>query len=294
MSSFNVNNVLPERQIGSALNFKRVLTTCPQQYQDRLAGAVIRHGGRPIWVPGIQINELSCAEDIEYRNYSLTNLNTVKYLILPSKNAMFACLKACSGSVDVFQERLNHQSQHVEVWAMGADANYLRENLGIKNVRKPKIASTDGIIHAMKENSIQPGDALVFAPDVLPPLTEPEVVPNFLENLKTVGVNPYRIPAYETAVGPSLSEIESEVKMLLDGCISAIAFTSTAESEGLCHIIGKETLRQCIAEHDIIIAAHGLTTAKGVTRVLDHKGKICVSKDSSTFEGIVAAIAENV
>jgi uroporphyrinogen-III synthase len=177
---------------------------------------------------------------------------------------------------------------------MGADADYLRETLGIRNVMKPKIASTDGIIEAMKEICIYQGDALVLVPEVLPPLTEPDVVPNFLQNLKTLGINPRRIPAYETAVGPSLREVEPEVKMLMEGSVRAIAFTSTAESEGLCHIIGKDKLLECIAAHHIVIAAHGLTTASGVAKVLNYSGKVRVSRDSSSFEGIVAAIADNI
>ena len=217
MNCFYPNNGSLENHNGKNLKFKRVLTTCPQQYQDRLASAVIRHGGRPIWIPGIRINELSSEKYRKYRNSSLDKLETVKYLVLPSKNAISACLKACGDSVGVFQQKLNGEYRDIEVWAMGADADYLRETLGIRNVMKPKVASTDGIIEAMKENFIDQGNALVFVPEVLPPLTEPDVVPNFLKNLKTLGIEPHRIPAYDTTVGPSLQEVEPEVKMLMEG-----------------------------------------------------------------------------
>lgn len=292
MSRIKINNALLEKENAKDLNFRRVLTTSPRQYQDRLAGAVIRYGGRPIWIPGIQINELRSETSREQRRAALDALDAVDYLVLPSKNAMFACLKAYDDSISTFQTKLNMEHRNVEVWAMGADADYLSGNLGIKNVKKPKVASTDGIIEAMRTAGSLEGNALVFVPEVVPPLTEPDVVPKFLGNLRDVGITPHRIPAYETVVGLSLQEVVAEVNMLIDGSISAIAFTSTAECEGLCYIIGKEKLLRCIRLHNIVIAAHGLTTAKGVAKVLDFEGQICVSKDSSTFEGMVAAIAD--
>lgn len=284
---------LLDRNSRNDLRFKRILTTCPQQYQDRLASTIVRYGGRPVWIPGIKIQELRSESLKRRRKLSLEKLGEISFIVLPSKNAIFSCVRACGGSITAFQEILNG-NQHIQIWAMGADADYLREELGIRNVKKPVISSTDGIIDAMKHQSTQSGNALVFVPELVPPLTEPDVVPNFLQNLQNIGIVPLRVPAYETSIGLSLHEVEPEIEMLINGSIHAIAFTSTAESEGLCHIVGKTRLIQLIESRGVLIAAHGSTTAKGVSKMLGYRGQICVSKDSSTFEGMVSAIAERL
>lgn len=292
MNSLKPSKSLLEKSNMKDLGFRRILTTAPRQYQDRLAATIIRFGGRPIWIPGIQINELKSQASIEARDASLKDLHGVNYILLPSKSAIFSCLHAFGNSISAFQRKLNVEHGDIQVWAMGADADYLRDTLGIKYVRKPMVSSTNGIIDTMKKESIQPGNALVFVPDVMAPLTEPCVVPEFLRNLQTIGITPLRIPAYETCIGPSERWVQPEIDMLLDGCINAIAFTSTAEAEGLSQIVGRDKLIQCIKSHNIVVAAHGSTTANGVSNILPSMGEICISKDSSTFEGMISALCQ--
>lgn len=278
------------RHENTPLKFARILCTAPRQYYDRLASCVVNHGGRPAWIPGIEIAGLSSAEAIKERNKLLERFSSAKYLVLPSKNAIYSCLDMCHGNLDDLQKLLHG----FEIWAMGADADFLN-SLGIDNVRKPEISSTSGIVDAMKRQygSRLAETCLVFAPEVVSPLTEPDVVPNFLRGLQDIGLAPVRVPAYETRIGPDVTTGSPEVDMLVHGHIAAIAFTSTAESDGLMNIVGREKLLEAIQEYNILLAAHGPTTAKGVQNVLGQQVD-CVSKDSATFDGMITAISEKL
>jgi uroporphyrinogen-III synthase len=273
------------------LKFERILCTAPRQYYDRLASCVVRHGGRPVWIPGIEISDLCSTEAIKKREMLIDKFSSAKYLVLPSKNAIYSCLDMCHGSVDDLQKLLHG----FEIWAMGADADFLN-SLGIDNVRKPEISSTSGIVKAMRQEygSNITETCLVFAPEVVGPLTEPAVVPNFLSGLRNIGLEPVRVPAYETRIGPDVTTQGSpEVDMLIHGHVAAIAFTSTAESEGLMHIVGRQKLLDSIHKYSILVAAHGPTTAQGVQIVLGQQVD-CVSKDSATFDGMITAISEKL
>jgi uroporphyrinogen-III synthase len=64
-------------------------------------------------------------------------------------------------------------------------------------------------------------------------LTEPIIVPRFLEALKDAGAYPTRVPAYLTTLGARKADVVKEMEMLMRGAVSAIVLTSTAEVRGL-------------------------------------------------------------
>ncbi len=247
-----------------------------------------------MWLPGIEITHLTSDDTLDHMKLLLEDVSLCDYLILPSKNAILSLLHHWSkGNQQVAIDRLN--SIDAEIWAMGADAEFLR-TLGVHRVTKPDISSTQGIVESIKstKRQLDQSKALCIVPHVVAPLVEPDVVPTFLANLESIGLDPIRVPAYETRIGPNSQYSKPEIDMLTSGQIKAIAFTSTAESQGLSHVVGRETLLQSINEHDIIIAAHGPTTAKGVEKTLRIPPIDCISKDSSTFHGLVEAIAEKM
>lgn len=125
----------------------------------------------------------------------------------------------------------------------GADAEFLR-TLGVHRVTKPDISSTQGIVESIKstKRQLDQGKALCIVPHVVALLVEPDVVPTFLPNLESIGLDPIRAPAYETRIDPNSQYSKPEIGMLGSGQIKAIAFTSTAESQGLSHVVGRETL----------------------------------------------------
>lgn len=276
------------------LKFERILFTSPLQYADRVSASIQRLGGRPVWLPGIEITHLACDDALDNMTVMMEDLLHCDYLILPSKNAILSLLHHWSkGNQQMVIDRLN--SIDAEVWAMGADADFLKE-LGVHRVMKPNVSSTQGIVESIKgkKSASDAGKALCIVPHVVAPLVEPDVVPNFFANLESIGLDPIRVPGYETRIGPDSQYSSAEIDMLTSGQIKAIAFTSTAESQGLSQIVGRETLLQCIQEHDILLAAHGPTTARGVEKTLHIADIDCISKDSSTFDGLAEAMAEKL
>lgn len=276
------------------LKFERILFTSPLQYADRVSASIQRLGGRPVWLPGIEITHLACDDALDHMTVMMEDLLHCDYLILPSKNAILSLLHHWSkGNQQMVIDRLN--SIDAEVWAMGADADFLKE-LGVHRVMKPNVSSTQGIVESIKgtKKASDAGKALCIVPHVVAPLVEPDVVPNFFANLESIGLDPIRVPGYETRIGPDSQYSSAEIDMLTSGHIKAIAFTSTAESQGLSQIVGRETLLQCIHEHDILLAAHGPTTARGVEKTLHIADIDCISKDSSTFDGLAEAMAEKL
>jgi uroporphyrinogen-III synthase len=274
----------------------RVLVTGPRQYLDRLAGAMIQYRMDPIHIPSLVIQSLTNPEDIERRDASLELLSSdcreTELVIFPSKNAMFGCIESFD-DMDSFRTFWNGgHVENVELWAMGADADFLAGDLGISNVRKATRPSTRGIVDDLKKER-NGRKALVYVPKVVEPLLEPPVVPDFLRDLKSIGVEPLAIPAYETRIGER-DACKIEVELLFSGAIKAIAFSSQAEVQALLMVAGgRDAVTRCIEEHGIIVAAHGETTAEGIRAGLPDI-PIVVSGDSSTFTGMAKALAETL
>ncbi|GFH23217.1 HEM4 domain-containing protein, partial [Haematococcus lacustris] len=57
----------------------------------------------------------------------------------------------------------------------------------------------------------------------------------------------------------------AERQALAAGQVHAIAFTSTAEAQGLVTALGgREVVAQAVAMHQVVLAAHGPYTAQGL------------------------------
>lgn len=118
-------------------------------------------------------------------------------------------------------------------------------------------------------------------------LDEPQVVPDFLCDLRAAGWTPVRVDAYETRwAGPLCAE--GIVKGSEEGGLDAVVFTSSAEVEGLLKSmegfgLGFEGLRRWCPR--LVVAAHGPITAAGAER-LGVKVDV-VSSRFDSFQGVV-------
>lgn len=122
-------------------------------------------------------------------------------------------------------------------------------------------------------------------------LVEPPVVQRFVAGLEAAGAAAVRVPAYLTT-SCSAHCCTHDAMLLQQGGIDAIAFSSTAEAQGLCQLFGgKQALVEAIQQHGVVLAAHGPYTAAGASDVLGLPVTV-VSKNFSTFDGLVAALAE--
>lgn len=177
-----------------------------------------------------------------------------------------------------------------------ADADYL-EIVGARGtVIKASRPNTSAIVDDLKKIGAR-SRVLVYVPRVVAPLIEPPVVPDFLEGLSRIGCQPMAVVAYETCVG---WDCAIELDMMFSGGIDAIAISSQAEVQAMLVVaggadgedVGRERVLECIHRHDIVVAAHGETTATGIRSRTGLPGvEVVVSKDSSTFDGLAEAIS---
>ncbi|KAF8063700.1 hemD [Scenedesmus sp. PABB004] len=132
-------------------------------------------------------------------------------------------------------------------------------------------------------------------PRARPPggLVEPPVVPRFLAALADAGAHATRVPAYVTCPAlPGPAACAAEAALLREGHVAAIAFSSTAEAQGLCLLMGgRDALAAAVRERGVVLAAHGPYTAAGAAEVLGLPVPV-VSKSFATFDGLVAALGD--
>lgn len=223
---------------------------------------------------------------------ALVDLREGDILLFTSKNGILAALAELEAVCGSPPAAIKHLKQcAVECWALGVDADVLRAR-GYENVLTPARASTSGLVEALvARGGIEGRRAVCPVPEVISPLVEPSVVPMFVAGLEAAGAKVARVPAYVTQLGTSAEMCHAEADMLRQGSIEAIVFSSTAEAQGLVHLIGKEAVMEAIKANGIVLAAHGPQTAAGAAAVLGMDVP-CVSKDYSSFAGVVAAIEQ--
>eukprot|EP00798_Chlamydomonas_sp_ICE-L_P006553 gene6553-3205_t len=178
--------------------------------------------------------------------------------------------------------------------ALGADSDTLHA-IGLTVHVVPQEASTKGLVMQLVANGEAAG-ARVFCPvpHVTGGLTEPDVVPKFMQALADAGAIGQRVPAYATTMGTQPEACLAETQMLSSGQIDAIAFSSTAEAQGLVHVMGGlEALTSHITRNNVLLAAHGPYTARGVCSVLGGLPVKCVSRNFSSFHGLVRALEDH-
>ena len=264
----------------------RVLVSTPRQYWDRAAQALIRRRLDPIHLNSLVIRPLTDAHDVAVLEACVRGAVPPR-VVFPSKSAMLGCIEGAFGSLEAFREWAGRDG--MELLAMGADAEYLIDAVGVRreNVTKSSRPNTQAIVDDL-ETAGAKSDVLVFVPKVIQPLVEPPVVPDFLAGLRRIGCEPRAVPAYETRVG---DDCRVELDLLFGGAIDAIAVSSQAEIQSLCLVApgGRDRVVDAITSRGIVVAAHGETTAAGVRAGLPGV-QVVVSDDPSTFDGMARAI----
>ncbi|KXZ55554.1 hypothetical protein GPECTOR_2g1103 [Gonium pectorale] len=218
----------------------------------------------------------------------------VTHIAFTSRNGIFAFLDqmcAVAGGLEPAQEWL--AGSGVRLCALGADGEVLT-GLGLQVHVSPPEASTQGLVREMvRLGEAQGARVLCPVPLVTGGLVEPPVVPRFLQALHDAGSEAVRLPAYLTTLGCRPEDCEAERWALLEGHVHAIAFSSTAEAQGLVTLMGgAEALATAVRAHGVLLAAHGPYTAEGA-RTVTGLPVPCVSRSFSTFDGLVAALEEH-
>lgn len=271
----------------SQLEGIRVLITAPPSYAPRLASHLESAGARVILLPTIVTEFLS--DDTTLRKTLLNQGRTTPppdYVAFTSRRGIQAALRACRKEklVNRFNKRV------MQPIALGVDAEAL-SSAGVDHsfiLTPEKTPTPQGIVELLcalvKPSERHHTRILCPIPLVSGGLTEPPVVPNFLQSLHDEGfVHVEAVHAYETSwTGPSAA---AEEILTNADTVNVIAISSTAEAEGLlllCQHYGV-TLKTKIA-------VHGPVTASGVEALgLDVDA---VSQDSSSFRGMCHAVAQ--
>lgn len=254
------------------LYLKRILFTTPRNYAAKLARLLILRGALPVWMPTIVIEAM---HDYHEFDQAIRNLSEYSWLAFTSRNG-----------IDAFFDRLEALTldtgilKNTKLCALGNDAKALQEK-GIEVDLVPPVASTKGIVDELERREIKSGRILLPVPEVVG-MKEPRVIPDLVGWLSGIGMDVHRVPAYTTR--RSSDGLSVEKKMLLDGTINMVAFTSAAEIESLLFLLGEE--RGVLQR--TIVASYGPVTAGGATERGVHSE--IVSKDFSALEGFVEAM----
>ncbi|KAF6261973.1 Uroporphyrinogen-III synthase HemD-domain-containing protein [Scenedesmus sp. NREL 46B-D3] len=273
---------------------RRILITAPRQYASKLAALLVDAGARPTWVPGIAISRLSDHEQLQQLDNSLQQLESYSHLAFTSKNGILAVLERLAALHGGPEKAVQYVKQSgIKLCALGADGQVLRE-AGLQVHVSPVEASTKGLAAELAATGQAAGAHILCpVPHVAGGLVEPPVVPRFMDALTAAGAAAVRVPAYLTSVGlPSPECCAQEAALLQAGHFDAIAFSSTAEAQGLCLLMGgRQAVASAVQQHRTVLAAHGPYTAAGAGDVLGLAVPV-VSRNFSSFDGLVAALAD--
>lgn len=266
----------------------RILVTAPRNYAAKLCSKLIARGAQPIWFPCITILPLSGELCVEL-DTALRSLNSYTHLAFTSRNGILAVFQRLDELFgDEGPEVL--KSSGVRLCALGADGDLLKR-LGLDLHISPLEASTQGLVRELhKLGEAKGAHVLCPVPLVRGGLTEPPIIPKFLSALQAAGAVPCAVPAYLTTLSTLPHNCEAERRLLSEGHISAIAFTSTAEAQGLARLLGGQAaVHEAVLASRCVLAAHGPYTARGVGDVLGCE-VACVSQQFASFDGLVAAL----
>jgi uroporphyrinogen-III synthase len=164
---------------------------------------------------------------------------------------------------------------------MGRDADLLRE-YGYTCAIEPAEASPAGITTALASLPDINGQTIAVIVPGVSGLSEPPVVPDFIEGLQAAGLIVTRVDGYKTRPVIRNDKLK-QANMVSSGYYDVIAFTSTAEAEAFLNMMDGYMFKE-----DQLFACFGPYTAENV-RSMGLRVDI-VSDDFSSFDGFAKAI----
>jgi uroporphyrinogen-III synthase len=277
---------------------KKILVTAPRNYAKRLSEQIINYGGLPILMPTI---ETCFLEDYTELDTALKEINKFDWIAFTSRNGIdgfFHRLQSLNIPLSTLNNRKtenikpenvklqnvklqNLKLQNIKLCAIGKDAERLQEYSGRVDLI-PKEASPQGIINELSQiPNIQKQRILTPVP-LVKDIPEPNIVPNFIQGLKTLGMEVTRVPSYITRPLPK-DIYEGEIELLNSNYIDIIAFSSAAEIVSFLKIL------DMTGKDNLVIACFGPYTAE-TAKSLGLKVSIC-SENFSSFQDFVEAMA---
>jgi len=207
---------------------RRVMFTTPRNYAGALGKLLLERGARVVWAPTIEIWPMP---DYTELDKALRDLRSYQWIAFTSENGVEAVwdrMAALGLPVSALKD--------VKLAAFRADSAAL-DKRGLKADLIPVEMSTRGIVNELARRGIRSGRVLVPVPEVIG-LKEPRIIPDFVSELRRIGLEPHRVPAYTT--GPATGDISFELDQLRAGKIDVLVFTSSAEIYAMLSLLGDD------------------------------------------------------
>lgn len=250
---------------------KRILFCTPRNYAAELSRLLVLRGARPVWMPTILIEPL--ADYTEFDN-AIMNLADYGWLAFTSRNG----IEAFFSRLEILGLDAGALSK-TKLAALGNDGKALEER-GMSVDCLPPVATTKGIVEELQRRENK-GRILLPVPEVYG-MQEPSVIPDLVGWLRGAGMEVHRVPAYATT---RVSEgLDAEKRMIIDGEVDLIAFTSVGEIESLLYVLGDR--RDVLDRY--ATACYGPMTAGGARQRGIHVD--IVSENNSAFEYYLEAM----
>jgi len=255
------------------LKDKKVIVTAPDNYGQKLIEMITQANGQAYAFPAIEtyINpDQSAILNI------LQNLDNYPFIILPSRMAIDAFFQT-------YQKR-NKQTklEKTALFAFGKDIEYLKTKYQHSVAFKPDEPGPNGIVNYFKQIKKTDENIVVFAPKVIG-VPEPNIIPNFIQNLENTDAKVLKIEAYITRAN-DLKKYKIPYKLIQESpSDTIIAFTSTAEIMSVLKYFKPKHLNQ------LQIACFGPYTGNNA-RKLGLK-PVYVGKKYAGFEDFISGIA---
>jgi uroporphyrinogen-III synthase len=251
------------------MNDKQIIITAPKIYSAAFSECLLKAGFYNLAIsPAIENSPVNSS------GFKLLfeNINDFDFVILPSRNAIDAFLtRAKKYNIPL------SELKETKYATIGKDADYLAKS-GLQNQLNTEEPSTTGIYSALKK--IAGIKKLAVLTPVVKGITEPDIIPEFIKNLKTIAETE-RIDAYITRPTRNFSKaVLAEIK---NGNYDLIAFTSGGEIEAIRKIVDNDAVF-----YSLKAACFGPFTAStakknGLTPVL-------VGTNFGSFDGFAEAI----
>lgn len=250
-----------------------VLAVSPAGYSSRFVDALTNQGLRPLAVPLI---ETVIPDHLPQLDHLVTRLASYAYVVFSSRQA----IESLARKVRADDPRLRQVS-----WcAIGSDAEYLRQRLGLDPAFQPDEPSPRGIARKLATIEGIAGKTIAALVPRVEGLTEPAVVPDFLASLTQIGLDVTRVDAYVTRPVPP-ARARPAVDLIASRAVDVVAFTSAAEIDALLLTTGGPDALAALT-----VTCLGPYTAAHASQ----RGLVAdiVARDFSSFAGFAEAIAE--
>ncbi|WP_013325371.1 uroporphyrinogen-III synthase [Gloeothece verrucosa] len=272
-----MSSLIPSHQL--PLLGKRIIITAPRNYAGRLAQEIINSGGLPMIMSTIETCLLE-EENYQALDQALKQINRFNWISFTSRQGIEAVYQRLL-TLKISLSELNQ----CQLCAIGADASRLTE-LGLTVSLIPQESSPQGIVNELaKMPNLLGQEILVPVPEVVG-ITEPDIIPNFVQSLEQLKLKVQRVPAYKTC-GLDQKLYAVELELIHTGKIDVIAFSSSAEVEAFLQWVDSPK-----ALAATIPACFGPYTAKNAAKL----GIIpaIVAQDYRSYAGFVKAIADGL